>query len=202
MEITNTNKENIPQNPIKRALMSQSPIALNDIIDIQDLIYASKQIEDRIEFLKVLKKKRVSVIQDEIQKLQFKQQKIRSCISQTLLQKQKKSVSFPGVGKVSSKTIKGTMSFSQPQILIQKIQKQLSPSIVQQVIKVQKSINKKAFADVVSKSELSDQIKSHIITGSDRITLSIGYDEKINQIKDLSVLPDQDSGSDKDFDTL
>ena len=81
--------------------------SLEDIFEVEGVLLIIKDISDKIEFYKNLKKKRNNDIDDTIAHLDRKQDRLRSIIFNTIKTKSnKKTVNFPSVGKVSIKKTK------------------------------------------------------------------------------------------------
>ena len=93
--------------------------ALSDVHNIEAALEIIRKSEDKIVEYKELKKKRALVIEQEIENLTGRVAFLKSVIFETLKAAKQKSVSFPGVGKVSSRKKKGNWVIKDEAALIQ-----------------------------------------------------------------------------------
>lgn len=76
---------------------------LEDILDIEQASLAVKKMNDKIDFYKKLKKRRVEILDNEIKNLADKVDFIRQVILETLKENDEKTLTFPGVCKVGDR---------------------------------------------------------------------------------------------------
>jgi hypothetical protein len=82
--------------------------SLTDKYEIEPVLSAMHQMERKVEFLKELKRRRVSVIDEQIATEQANIDKLYTAIKACMKLNKDKSYDFPGVGKVSLRKTKGT----------------------------------------------------------------------------------------------
>ena len=76
---------------------------LEDLLSIEDVLYTIQEFDKKIERYKLMKAKRVKPIEDAIDKATDKMNYLKSIILSTLIEHKEKSISFPGVGRVTKK---------------------------------------------------------------------------------------------------
>lgn len=86
--------------------------------EIEDLIIAISSFDKKQEFLKRLKKKRVAVIEAEIDKVEANKNKLKSIILSTLNKENVNSLAFPGVGKVFKRKVSGSWKVEDEEAVI------------------------------------------------------------------------------------
>jgi len=82
--------------------------SLTDKYDIEGVLLFMQQSTRKVEFLKELKKRRVSSIEEQIAFEESNLEKLEDAVKNCLALNKTKSLDFPGVGKVSVRNTKGT----------------------------------------------------------------------------------------------
>lgn len=83
---------------------------ISDVCELESIALLYKELSDKEEFYKKLKKKREEDINSEIKKVSNKMDFLKSIILKTLQHHKEKSLKFPGVCNISSR--KGRMKWS------------------------------------------------------------------------------------------
>lgn len=95
--------------------------AVNDPDSLEAAVDMIKRYQADISNLKEYKKKKVAVISERIGDIEAKVDFLRDVIIQTLKQHNRKTSKFPGLGKVSLRTNKGSWVINDESTLIKKL---------------------------------------------------------------------------------
>lgn len=89
----------------QKVFSNDKSYVLDSVYEIENLLLLLKEVSSKIDFYKGLKKFRAEEIDKLIEGLEFKDERIRSVILNTmkLHEPQKKTVNFPSVGKVTKR---------------------------------------------------------------------------------------------------
>jgi hypothetical protein len=189
----------LDQKSLLDILQNDNVEALESDLEIEDIITLVKDVENKIDFLGKLKKKRTEVIDVEIEKLNDKKNKFKSIILKTLEKFGHKSLNFPGIGKVGVKNFSGKWEIKNEEKMIDYLQNNL----------VEKDLaNIFTYKPSVSKKELNKLLDDFIATGKDikdfaektqdEKSVSISYD-KTGTI-DTNSVPEIEEKSDSTVD--
>ena len=169
---------------IAEIFMDDEPKALESEFDLDDLLAAIDSINDKVKFLEQLKKQRSKSIQSEIDKLQCQGEKLRDVVLLTMNNVGKKSLNFPGVGRVSIKEGRKSWIISNEDELIKKLYDELGEDdfnrLVQerQVIMSKKDINP-ILDNWESVGKLPDCVEKKVNPPS--VTVTISKDVEIEE---------------------
>jgi len=138
---------------------SEDITPLDNIEEIEDLICIINSLNDKEIFLKKLKKKRENQVNEAIEKINIKREKLKSIIQYTLEKDNRKSLSFPGIGKVSIRSAKGNWKVKDKEGLLDYLNDCIEPEEFDKITKFDRSFIKKELDNVLgklSKSVLED----------------------------------------------
>jgi hypothetical protein len=90
-----------------QVLESGSVQPLGDVHHLEAALELISRGEEKAAEYKEIKKKRAQLIDEEIERIESRNEFLRSIIARTLKETKTKNVSFPGVGKVSARVKKG-----------------------------------------------------------------------------------------------
>ena len=123
--------------------------SLECVFDIEDLLGYVKSLDAEIDFLKRLKESRAEKINAEISSHQSDIDKIKSIIKNTMLEHQpdKKTISFPGVGKVTRRKVAGKWVIDDENVFLEEMTKR---GLKTKVIRIKESVAKKEADEVLS----------------------------------------------------
>jgi hypothetical protein len=158
---------------------SQVSEPLDSETEIEDVLVLSKEIDRKIDFLSKLKKDRTQKIQEEIDKLEIKKRLFKEVIEATLSKFNYKSLNFPGIGRVTSKTIKGKWIIKDETKLLDFLKKELSEDQYKKVVVLEESIVKKALLSYLEDFERVGRIPECVSKDKDDKSITISYDEEI-----------------------
>ncbi len=88
-------------NPIQIAESGLGDIQLNSIYEVESILLALEEIDNRVGFWKNLKKHRVQTIDAAISDYSGRAEKLRKLVLDTLKQFDEKTLDFPGIAKVT-----------------------------------------------------------------------------------------------------
>lgn len=109
---------------IGNILQSGSISPLQDVYEIESLIFAIKEIQKQIESHKILRDKRILAIDSEINKLKNKIDFLKSVIHATLKHHNQRALKFPGVASVSQRKPKVTYEILDQDSLAETLKKE------------------------------------------------------------------------------
>jgi hypothetical protein len=192
---------------VVKILKEQKPEALEDLTDIESFVLNIKHLNDKKDWLKKLRQKRIDDIKVETDKIQQQIDLLQETITLTLKDHKTKTLNFPGVAKVSSRTKKGKWVIEDEADAIEKMEKSLDDVDKDKCIRVKKSFNKTELNKVLENwLETGRQIPDSIKKEQDSVSLSIKYDKEadVQVQEDLDDSLDDNSGSVEmdDLDTL
>ena len=97
---------------------------LEDLHDIEAIVYVVKDLSKQIDSLKELKKKRATAVDNAIEKITTRIDFLKSIVFATLKKHKEKKVRFPGVGYVSQRKQRVSYEISDEQKLLEVLQKE------------------------------------------------------------------------------
>jgi len=168
------------------ALFEGEPEPLESEEEIEDLILAIGGFERDVEFYKRLKKRRVEQIDLEIRKAQFSQERFREIIKLTLKKTGRKSLKFPGVGKVSTRKNKGTWTIDDENGLLDYLKDNLSEEDYNHLVKTDIKLVKSNVNKVLDVLERSGEVPEMVKREDDKISISVSVDERSYDLDDQS----------------
>lgn len=165
---------------IVELLSSDDVKPLDSEFDIEELLMSLSGLQDKIKWLKQLKDSRVQTINAEITKLDERQTRLRDVISYTLESVDKKSLSFPGVGKVAIKSVKGKWNVNDEDQIIAHLRKKLSKDEVDEIVVTKDTIVKKSLNKVLDIWEKLDDVPDAVSREDGKISLSVTIDKGLS----------------------
>jgi hypothetical protein len=95
--------------------------SISEDVDLEKLVLAVRNIREEVVFLKDLKKRRVAPIAEKLEKLERNEEELKSLILELMpeLFPKKKTVDFPGIGKITKRTSKGKWEVTDEEELLQ-----------------------------------------------------------------------------------
>jgi len=173
---------------IAEILMEDEPQALESEFDLEDLLAAIDSLNNKVKFLEQLKKQRSKSIQAEIDKIQAQDTRLRDVVMLTMNSVDKKSLNFPGVGRVSVKEGRKTWIISDEGELIQKLYDELGEDDFNRIVQERRVIiSKKDMNPILdnweSVNKLPDCVTKKVNAPS--VTVTISKDAEITQEYDV-----------------
>lgn len=116
---------------------------LNTVFEIENVMLHIKEINQKVEHLKGLKKHRIQVIDQEVGELEGDVKRFRGMVLRTMqqLQPNQKTLNFPDVGKVSRRSVKAGCEIYKSDEMVEFFTKEGKK---EEVIKVKESIDTRA----------------------------------------------------------
>jgi ATP-dependent 26S proteasome regulatory subunit len=153
---------------------------LDDAANIEDLLVIINSLNDKEDFYKRLKKKRVSDIDTEMDKLDSKRQRLKEIIRLTLEKENRKTLNFPGVGKVTAKVTKGTWVIDETddEKFIQTLKDNLSKEDLENVLETRMKIVKSNLNKVLD--AMQKQVPG-VHKDPDKPNLSVTFDLNVKE---------------------
>jgi len=142
--------------------MASEAKALESEYDLEDLISFVKSAEGKIKFFENLKKRRNKETDDEIKKISDKILFIKQIMLLTLEKTGKKSVNFPGTGKITLTERKGKWVIDNESDLLNQIQKELGDEEFKTIVQTKNVYSKKDIDLVLDKWESGGKIPASI----------------------------------------
>ena len=184
-------------------LTSEDVTPLDSECDIEDLILSIKGLDERMAWYKTLKDDRVAKITQEIEKLSNRKNRLKEVITATLKEKDKKTLNFPGVGKVSVKNLKGTWDIKDEDSLKVHLGKELDKDAFEKIVVTKESVSKAELKKVLEMWEKSGSLPVSVERTEDRQSLSVIIDKTFsNSQKMQDVLQSVDEINVEDMDEL
>ena len=186
--------------------LEEENIALDNDVEIEDLLVYIKGLDDKIDFLGRLKKDRTATINAEIDKIKDKKEQLKDIIKNTLVKFNHKSLNFPGVGRVNKKVSKGKWVIQDESALLDKLSEKLSEDEFKDVVVEKPTIVKKELDRVLGEWQSQDAVPDCVRKEDDSTSLTVSYDKKIaetiDQIEDLDINETDEEVSDVNYDKL
>lgn len=192
---------------IYKAMQAGEIRPLADLHDVEATLELIRQIDKKVDFLKELKKKRVSQIEQEVSKLSERQEFLKEIVIKTLQASKEKSVKFPGIGSASQRSSKGKWEIVDEETLIETLKKEGEDDLVTYTPK----INKKELNKLLDQWKLIDKLPGGVkyVEGEVGLTLKFDKDgEASDDLPSVDSLPvpkkpqAEESVSEEDFDQL
>ena len=188
---------------IATILTSEDVTPLESECDIEDLIVSIRGLDERIEWYQILKNDRIAKISQEIEKLSNRKKRFKEVIAATLNDKDKKSLNFPGVGKVAVKTLKGTWDIKDEDSLKTHLGKELDKDTFEKIVITKESVSKTALKKLLDAWEKSGSVPSSVERTEDKQSLSVTIDKDFsNSQKMQEALQSVDEINVEDMDEL
>lgn len=172
---------------------------LTDKFDIETVVLAMKDMNQKIEFLKELKKRRAQVIDEQVTLLENNMQILQNAIVNCLNLNKEKTLDFPGVGKVQVRNTKGTWQINDSDAL--KAYIEASQRNGSDYIDYSWKFNKKEVNKLLNKLEENNNIPDYVSKEADRQSLSVSF-AKDEPADVVAVSPASTSKVTHDFDKL
>ena len=193
------------QNKIYELIKTGEVVSLDSELEIEDCINAISDSDQKIAFLKRLKKDRVETIDAEICRRETNCELIRNIILATLKKNNLKSLDFPGVGRVNIKTTKGKWVVKDEAKLFESLNKlpasEISVSEINDIFQTTPKLVKKELDKWLDSVDKAGKTFPNVVekeTGKTGISLSV-Y-ERTNISKD-NVTDDTDT-ADANYDKI
>jgi len=170
---------------------------------IEDVMVVLNSLDRKEDFYKRLKVKRAKQIDNELARLSSQRNKLRDLIDAELDRSGFKTLSFPGIGKVSKRIKKGRWVIVDEEALIDKFEQELDPEQTDELIKQSKKIVKKNADKVFDAWAKTDDVPDFVTREEDGMSLSLTYDKAIGDLyEEVDSVEDVDSNSMEDMDSL
>jgi len=172
---------------------------LTDKFDIETVVLAMKDMNQKIEFFKELKKRRAQVIDEQVTLLENNMQILQNAIVNCLNLNKEKTLDFPGVGKVQVRNTKGTWQINDSDAL--KAYIEASQRNGSDYIDYSWKFNKKEVNKLLNKLEENNNIPDYVSKEADRQSLSVSF-AKDEPADVVAASPASTSKVTHDFDKL
>ena len=149
---------------------------LTDKFDIETVILALKDMNQKIDFLKELKKRRTQAIDEQISLLEGNVEILQNAIVNCLNSNKEKTLDFPGVGKVQVRNTKGTWQINDAAALKEYIEKSQRSSV--DFIDYTWKFNKKEVNKLLNKLEENNNVPAYVTKEPDRQSLSLSFSKE------------------------
>jgi len=172
---------------ISAILTSKDVTPLDSECDIEELILSISGIDKTVEWYKELKKKRIEKITAEIDKLSSRKERLKEVIVATLDENNKKSLNFPGVGKVSVRNVKGKWDWDEEDndSLISYIQKELEGDELDKIVVTKTTIVRTPLKKVLDLWEKNGSLPSTVKRVDDKQSLSVTVDKSFSDFQKM-----------------
>jgi len=163
---------------------------IQEDVDVEKLIYAIKKCRDEIEFLKRLKQKRIDPIDEKIQKVNNNEDRIKKYILSLMPEifPKKKTVDFPGVGKITQRKVSGKWEIEDEEKFKEMLKKH---GKFEDVVKITESISKRSIPEAASlllTKESEDNIGVKFVEPESDLSLTVKlYEDTVAVEEDPSV---------------
>lgn len=148
---------------------------LESEFEIEELFVAIKSMEEKIEYFEALKKKRAKDIEEEIAKIESKIGILKYVISLTMDATEKKSLNFPGTGKVSITERKGKWVIDKEDELLEMLCKELDENDYKRLIQTKTTYAKKEIDSYLDQWEQGGKIPPCVHRGPSSKPLKLSY---------------------------
>jgi hypothetical protein len=162
---------------------------LESELELEDLLSAIKENTDQISFYENLKKKRATEIDEEIKKTKEQIKTLESIILATLDNVDKKSLKFPGVGKVTIVKRSGKWVIDDSDKFLE-VLKEEDTAAYGRVVTMKPSIAKKEVDVILNAWEKVKKVPNCVSKTQPFETVKISFD------KDIKVTYDDDEAED------
>ena len=166
-------------------LISSGQIApLESEFEIEDLIKMINSFDTNLDFYEGLKKNRAATIDYEMQKIENKKEFLKKVVLATLEKFNKKSLSFPGIGKVTAKDLDGKWIINDEEELIKTLRQELPQADFDKIVQKKNVVVKKEINTILDGWEKINKCPSCVSKETPKKTLTI----KIEKDADLEVV--------------
>ena len=162
-------------------------VELDDKYDIEGVLLSMQQMTRKVEFLKELKKRRVSVIEQQISAEEANIEKLEAAIKSCMSKNKTKSLDFPGVGKVSVRNVKGTWTILDEENLRKHLE---SLGKFKEVSEESWKFKKKDLNKLLDELKDNNNASSFVLKEDDKTSLSVSYPkEEVEEVVQTSARP-------------
>lgn len=151
--------------------------ALDNIYDLEALVFLARQSRKQVEYYKDLKKRRIQAIDNEINKLEHHEAIASQVILETLRKHKENTVRFPGIGKATKKKKNGNWIIADEKSLLQILQKEKEFDNVVEV-KVENIIKKKELNKLLDVWNKIDKVPDSVNKEEDSETISYTFEKE------------------------
>ena len=181
-------------------LSGDSVKPLESTYEIEDLLSAIKGMRDKLEFLDKLKKARSQAINAEISKISDQSHILEETVRLTLEDNNKKSLNFPGIGKVTSTERKGKWVISDQEQFVKDLEDN-DAAAYDKVVSKEDLVNKKEANAIFDIWEEVGKIPSYVKRDPSTKSTKFSFDENFIVEEEISNVQKQESKK-ADYDGL
>lgn len=195
------NVVNLPPVVVLSSNEIPSEFKFDSIYDIENAIVALNKINHQIDFLKELKKNRVACIEEEIKKYTGKEEWLRELVARSMkdLAPKEKTLTFPGVGKVTRRNVKGGWEIvDEPSLVGYLEQKGLKDG----VMRVKESLDTKKAKALIEQMVQQNVELPGVQKKLDSESLSVTFEELKEELKEEAEDLVSDTKSIEELDSL
>ncbi|NJL70132.1 MAG: hypothetical protein HC888_00360 [Candidatus Competibacteraceae bacterium] len=166
---------------------------LSDLHDLEALIAVVKKLDDQIQFYKDFKKKKVAAIDNEIRRVQARVDLLQGVAQETLKANQERGVSFPGTGRISTRSKAANWQIDDEAQLMAWLDAELTPDEHDAVVVTEtvSKIKKKELNKLLDTLEKSGKRPAGVTAIPATTSLSISFDDdlRLDAVPDVETLP-------------
>jgi hypothetical protein len=149
--------------------------------DIEEVILSVSGIDKKVEWLKNLRDSRVERISQDINILEARKERLRQIVITTLDHFKKKSLSFPGIGKVSVRESQGKWAVLDEEALVNELSKIIDKETLDSVTVTKTAIAKTVLSKVLDALEPSGNLPKSAKREDSRQVLSLTIDKALTE---------------------
>jgi len=173
--------------------------SLESEYEIEDLLISINNMKDNISFLENLKRKRAKDIQSEIDNINDRISILEKFIESTLKDVNRKSLNFPGVGKVTIVNRNGKWTIKDEEKLLE-ILEQKDKAAYDKVVSTKPIIAKKALDEILDSWEDTGMVPDCVKHEESRDCIKINFEKDIeveDEVEDVIYDTDKVENEDK-----
>ncbi|MFA5599049.1 MAG: hypothetical protein WDA06_00495 [Phenylobacterium sp.] len=183
---------------------------LENECDIEKILSIIDSIDSKLEFFKKLKKNRIESIANEVSKLENNKAKLQEVIKSTLIAIEQKSLTFPGVGKVGLRKVKGKWDILNEDDLLSFLKEELPKDDYERVVEHKPIIKKTELNNILTELQKRGKVPGCVKREDDRDSLSVSFEDgfkndvEIDNDNDITVKNTEDNKAitEQGFDAL
>jgi hypothetical protein len=186
-------EQKIPVNEIMSSKDIPDQLSLSSVYELEDVLSSLKEIDKKVQFLKEYKKNRAAIIDAEIKAYEDKNEWLRNLALTTMstLAPKEKTLSFPGIGKITRRTVKGGWDIIDERSMLAFLE---DIGVKDDVVETRVVIDKKKVKPILDNFSKQRSDIPGVVKKKDYESVTITHEEK--------EFPKQNAGNDKTLDDL
>jgi hypothetical protein len=188
---------------IMQSIAQDNIEALDSEFEIEEVIQLINKVDKDIEWMKGYKKYHADKVSSRLDSLSGRKEKLKSIIELTLSNADKKSLSFPGTGKVSIKENKGTWNILDEKKLLDVLSKELDEETYGNIVQEQPAkIAKKDLNKILNTWEKVDKIPDSVRREKTTNSVAVTFEKTIKSIDDADIEVAEGDANIEQYDSL